>query len=225
VGYSVGTDLWSVGGGLEVAQALGAFVPHAAVEAYDSPQGGYAVGRLGFEIPVPGGSFFAEASYWSTPEGEEPVFVAGVQVRTGKRTHFHASGGRYGPDPLLDTVVAGGVGAGVSLELWRPRPTSEFSWEVIGSSDLQLKLNVRLADAAEVKVAGDFTEWEPLPLTRSDDGWTAALPIAPGIYHFGFFVDGQWYVPTDAPGLTEDDWGMTQATLVVEAARSADVTP
>ena len=225
VGYAVGTDLWSVGGGLEVMQAFGAFVPHLAVEAYDSPQGGYAVGRLGFEISLAGGAFFGEASWWDTPEGEEPVFVAGVQVRTGKRTRLYASGGRYGPDPLLDTVVAGGVGAGTSLELWRLRPASEFSWTVSGAGDLRLALSVRLSDAGAVEVTGDFTEWERVPLVRSGDTWTTVLPIAEGVYHFGFFVDGEWYVPAEAPGLTEDDWGMTQATLVIQDPRSGDVTP
>ena len=42
---------------------------------------------------------------------------------------------------------------------------------------------------------------------------TDSLP--PGVYHFGFRVDGEWYVPEDAPGRVSDGYGQVNATLVV----------
>lgn len=224
VGFAVATDLWAWGGALDISGQFGPFWPHVAVEGYESPQGPYAVGRLGFELQPPGGAFFAEASYWDSPDGDDVVFVAGIRVRTGSRSGFEASGGRYGPDPLLDTVAAGGVGAGISLEVARLGSEPEFSWTV-RSSDGLLEMRLRLPDAGAVECAGDFTGWERTALSRSGDTWTLVAPIGPGVHHFGFFVDGEWFVPADAPGLSEDDWGRIQATIVVDDPAGTDVTP
>jgi len=51
------------------------------------------------------------------------------------------------------------------------------------------------------------------------------LTVTPGVHHFGFFVDDGWYVPLEAPGLVEDEWGEAQATIIVnEPAPVPDVT-
>lgn len=226
IGFPVSSDLWSVGGGLEVAHRFGALVPRISAEAYDSPQGGYSVGRLGLEILPPGGVFYVEAAMWDTPDGDDLVFIAGLQIETGTRTSFQASGGRYGPDPLLDTAIAGGVGAGVAVKLASLGAKPGFEWEVRASQEPELVLTLRMPGAGTVECAGDFTDWVRVPLSRDADAWTVHLPIAPGAYHFGFFVDGEWYVPPEASGLTVDDWGTTQATIVVdEAGNAPGVTP
>ena len=45
--------------------------------------------------------------------------------------------------------------------------------------------------------------------------WVLEIPLAPGTYHFGFLVDGEWFVPETAPGQVSDDWGQMNATIVV----------
>ena len=50
-------------------------------------------------------------------------------------------------------------------------------------------------EAREVKLAGDFTEWEtnPIPMEKNEDGtWQATVDLAPGQYHYLFLVDGNW---------------------------------
>ena len=64
---------------------------------------------------------------------------------------------------------------------------------------------------------GDFSDWEPLEMQRQGNAWLARVPIEPGIYHFGFLVDGEWYVPENATGKVTDDFGRLNATLVVTA--------
>jgi 1,4-alpha-glucan branching enzyme len=49
--------------------------------------------------------------------------------------------------------------------------------------------------ARRVLLAGDFTRWlaHPIPLRMQSDGtWTATTTLAPGTYHYRFFVDGDW---------------------------------
>lgn len=226
VGFPVASDLWAWGGGAEVGQRLGALIPRLAVEGYDSPQGPYAVARLGLEIRPEGGVLYLEGALWDTPDGRELVFYAGLQVPAGGRSSVVASGGRYGPDPLLDAPAAGSLGAGVMLELARFEPTSELTWQVLEDGGPTLVLALKAPGAASVECAGEFTDWERIPMRREGDVWRVALPIAPGAYHFGFFVDGAWYVPLEAPGLTEDEWGELQGTIVVQdPAAAPDVTP
>jgi hypothetical protein len=215
VGVPVSSNLWAWGGGAEIGQQLGALAPRLAVEGYDSPQGTYVVGRLGLEVRPRGGVFYLEGSVWDTPDGEELVLVAGLRVDTGGKSSFLASGGRYGPDPLLDSPAAGSLGAGVSLGLARLGSQPDLTWEVLEDGRLTLVLSLRAPAAGTVECAGEFTSWEKVPMLSDGNAWRVTLPIAPGVYHFGFFVDGEWYVPPGAPGLTEDDWGETQATIIV----------
>ncbi|RLE31277.1 hypothetical protein DRJ54_00810 [Candidatus Acetothermia bacterium] len=48
--------------------------------------------------------------------------------------------------------------------------------------------------AQSVAVVGDFSAWEPIPLSDPDgDGiWTAVLDLPPGRYEYAFVVDGNW---------------------------------
>jgi hypothetical protein len=48
--------------------------------------------------------------------------------------------------------------------------------------------------ARSVAVVGDFSAWQPLPLSDPDgDGiWMASIPLPPGRYEYAFLVDGKW---------------------------------
>ena len=43
----------------------------------------------------------------------------------------------------------------------------------------------------------------------------AVVPVTPGVHHYGFRVDGEWYVPEGHSGNVPDEWGRMNATLVV----------
>ena len=214
VGFPVRSDLWAWGGGAQVRQRIGAFSPRLAVEAYESPQGPYIVGRLGLAAQSGGSSYYVEGALWDTPDGTEPAVVAGISIRTGQRAAIQASSGRFGPDPLLDSPAAGGGGASISLDLAHSVPAPDLAWNVADGRHLTLDLTVE--GARTVECAGDFTEWKRVPMQKIGESWRLVWPIEPGAYHFGFFVDGTWYVPSDAPGRSEDDWGEVHATIVVE---------
>lgn len=225
VGFPVTSDLWAWGGGAEFRQQVGPVAPRIGVEAYDSPQGAYLVGRLGLEATFEGGVFSVEGAVWDSPDGDEFVLTAGLAVFTGPKSSVSASGGRYGPDPLLDSPPGGSAGASVSMEIGRFGPKPEMEFEIGGTEQLTLTLRLRAPDAYRVTCAGDFTDWLEIPMIRTGDVWLIQFPVTPGPYHFGFFVDGAWYVPPEAPGIAEDEWGGTHATLFVPELRgSSDVT-
>lgn len=49
--------------------------------------------------------------------------------------------------------------------------------------------------ARSVLLAGDFTRWltKPIPLHKEANGvWKTTASLAPGTYHYRFFVDGEW---------------------------------
>jgi 1,4-alpha-glucan branching enzyme len=48
--------------------------------------------------------------------------------------------------------------------------------------------------AKSVAIVGDFSAWQPLPLSDPDgDGiWSAIIPLPPGRYEYAFLVDGKW---------------------------------
>ena len=71
--------------------------------------------------------------------------------------------------------------------------------------------------ALAVEVSGDFTNWEPLQLERSADGWwSKALSIPPGKYQMNVRLDGgKWLVPTGLLSIV-DEFGGTVGLLVIE---------
>jgi 1,4-alpha-glucan branching enzyme len=49
--------------------------------------------------------------------------------------------------------------------------------------------------ATSVALVGDFTNWQEKPVAMKPAGadvWKAVVPLAPGIHHYRFLVDGEW---------------------------------
>jgi 1,4-alpha-glucan branching enzyme len=107
---------------------------------------------------------------------------------------------------------------GGALVSWSPRlgpaPPPPL-YEVAGST---VVFRLKRPEAREVSVVGDFSDWKPLPMVRNGDFWKLRVPVEPGLHHFAFRVDGAWYVPEDAPGQVDDEFGRRDATLVVPGA-------
>jgi hypothetical protein len=76
---------------------------------------------------------------------------------------------------------------------------------------------LQLGDAQTAEVRGDFTSWQPVPLTRDRDGrWLLPRGIAPGVYTLSVRLNGgAWYAPPGLPS-TADGFGGVVGILVVE---------
>jgi len=78
---------------------------------------------------------------------------------------------------------------------------------------------VQVPEAQSVELLGDFSSWDPVAMESGPEGqWVVEIEVAPGLYHFGFRVDGTWWVPDGSPGRTQDEWGRSTGTLVVPGA-------
>ena len=74
------------------------------------------------------------------------------------------------------------------------------------------------ATADSVAVAGDFSQWEPIPLSpRTVDGetiWTGLVPVSRGEHEYQFVIDGErWVTDPLAPVQQEDGFGAKNAVL------------
>ena len=63
---------------------------------------------------------------------------------------------------------------------------------------------------------GDFTLWEAVPMRRDGNRWVVDLEVEAGTHHYGYLVDGEWYMPEDQESVVPDEWGRMSAILVIE---------
>lgn len=214
------SDLWHYGGGGALTYSAGATAVTLEGGGFEASVGSYARGTLRLSVGTEAVDVTAELSAWDTPAGSETTGSVSLRVSPGDGWSLQARGGRRDPDPLL------GAPAGVDGSLIVSRSLAEFGgaepvrlYEVVGDGAERrtVRFTLRRPEAARVAVMGDFSGWDPVSMGRRDGRWTAELEIEPGTYHFGFLVDGEWQVPEAAPGRVTDEWGRTNATLVVPA--------
>ena len=209
------SDLWSWGGRLEAHHLRGSAQVRLRLEAYTAPQGDYYGGGAGIGFPALGSWWDADLGAWETPDGAEMQFGIRLLLPAGRNLAVLANGGRYAPDPLLDTPAAGSAGAIASWTVARFGSPEPALYRVEAGSPPVVRFRLDAADASVVELTGDLTDWQPVAMQRSGDGWELRLAVEPGLYRFGFLVDGEWYLPEDADRRTTDEWGNEQATLLV----------
>lgn len=212
------------GGALTLGLPLNAAWLEMTGEGY-SARNGAAPGSyrgLGATLGFAGGkiSVAVGGSAWGTPTGAEVGFHGSFQLQVAERLAAQLLLGRSVTDRLYGSP--GSFTASVGLR-WRLAtsevPRSPAVVEVTEAAERGRIVRFRLpaAVATQAAISGDFTGWEPRSMRRLGDAWLIELVLAPGLHHFGFLLDGKrWYVPDDAPGLTDDGWGRRNASLVVE---------
>jgi hypothetical protein len=73
-------------------------------------------------------------------------------------------------------------------------------------------------DAESVSVAGDFSDWEPISLTRvsinGDQAWTGLIPLTRGEHRYMFIKDGEeWVTDPFAKTFRDDGFGNRNAVI------------
>jgi hypothetical protein len=74
------------------------------------------------------------------------------------------------------------------------------------------------AAATEVRLAGDFSSWQPThTMSRSEAGvWSVVVPLSPGIHEYAFVVDGtRWQVDPGAPAVADGFGGHNSRVAVL----------
>lgn len=82
----------------------------------------------------------------------------------------------------------------------------------------QVALKIRVGDAREVVLTGDFTEWakDRIRLTKAADGdWIGTVELAPGEYQYRLLVDGEWRDDPSAQARVPNQFGSANCVLKV----------
>lgn len=233
---TVSTDLWYVGAepGVTIRTPAGRLTGTAAY--LDARTGIYRRAGLRYASGTASTSWSAGLELWDTPADIEVTLSFSLSLGLGGPWSAHAAAARSDPDPLLGSPASWQGSGMLAYELadLGPPPAVPLYRVSDGDTDTDagavedrgagadgartVRFHLRAPAADEVVLLGDFTGWEPVSLERTDGAWTATVRVRPGVYHFGFRVDGEWHVPEDASGRVTDDWGRTNATLVVPAS-------
>jgi hypothetical protein len=96
-------------------------------------------------------------------------------------------------------------------------PGPELGPAAAGGPKVFVHFRIDAPDAGEVRLAGDFSGWEPAyPLHESAPGvWTVVVPLEPGVHNYAFAIDGErWVADPHAPQVA-DGFGGTNSRLAV----------
>lgn len=111
---------------------------------------------------------------------------------------------------------------------WEPGVLKQMSVDYVPHTDsLQdaelpeiefVEFKLSAPKAKSVKIAGDFNGWrgDGYPLINERGAWRLVIPLPPGTYHYGFFVDGEWTTdPNSKMKVTRNDREVSQREVVL----------
>jgi hypothetical protein len=163
---------------------------------------GYLGGRGPSAVRGAGGWAGLTASWWVTP-----------------RAAVTLAGGSYAPDLLQGLSGGSYLTVGFRLASFRPtipvlRPVGRPVYEREGEGRIRLRFHI--PDATTVAVAGDWTDWQRVPMQPVGDGtWELVMTVSSGVHRFNLVVDGErWIVPEGVP-VVGDGFGGQTGLLVV----------
>ncbi len=181
-------------------------------------------GSLGFRASGEGG-------------GEGVYGELHVQVPLAERLTALVAGGRYPSDPVRGVITANYVSAGLRIHALtssstrstillgnsfgtsarsEPPRTGQARLTIGSSSGDYHTIRVEAPGAEYVELSGDFTDWQPLPLMRTERGhWELAIRIEPGVHRVNVRLNtAAWIVPQGVRA-EEDEFGGRVGILVV----------
>ncbi|RLE28589.1 hypothetical protein DRJ54_06255 [Candidatus Acetothermia bacterium] len=128
-------------------------------------------------------------------EGLEDRVIKTIAERTAHPTFWQRVRERWGQAFAAPRwAFAGGAALALVLGITIGRLLTPGPMPISAFAQAGTLFAVVDPQAQSVAVVGDFSAWEPVPLTDPDgDGiWTAVLDLPPGRYEYAFIVDGNW---------------------------------
>ena len=158
---------------------------------------------------------WASAGKWLGNGLTNKSWGLGTSIAINDRSTIWFSAQQDAPDPLYWNAQRRSWSIGVTRQLTRsPAPLVLAS--ASPSEGVLIRVRASDAPAGDVFIAGSFNNWQPQPMQREGADWIIRLPLAPGVYHYGFrSSSGEWFVPASTPGRRDDGMGGHEAVLVV----------
>jgi hypothetical protein len=127
-----------------------------------------------------------------------------------------AAGWLWRPQRIsLAVRPAFGLAAAALVALLLGPPSTGAAPEAAPSVFVQFRLDV--ADARDVRLAGDFTDWRPAHELRqvAPGVWSVVVPVRPGVHEYAFVVDGHRWTADPLAELVADGFGGVNSRLAV----------
>jgi hypothetical protein len=158
---------------------------------------------------------WGHAGKWLAAGLDEHVWAVGSAVTLGVRTTLWGTVRQEARDPLYWNPSRRTWSIGLTQRLGRI-PAGPVPVARSGAGIVVVRLPVGDAPSGTVSIAGDFNNWQAVPMQREAADWVARLPLAPGVYNYTFrSAGGEWFVPVSTPGRRDDGFGGYLAVLVV----------
>jgi hypothetical protein len=153
------------------------------------------------------GNVYLSGSFnsWNTSDiPMEPCdsgWTARVKLIPGKYAYKFIIDGNWTQDPfnlLKENDFAGGFNS------------------VIYCPNHLFKINGR-KDASEIRVTGDFMNWDTtgLKMTRSNTGWILPIYLREGKYQYKFISGHEWFTDPENPDITDDGSGNMNSYITI----------
>ncbi|MDB4890977.1 MAG: hypothetical protein JWL61_2832, partial [Gemmatimonadetes bacterium] len=148
----------------------------------------------------------------------EPSLSATAAVWTGETVAVVFSVARQLPDWVRGADAADAFSVGMRFRQATPAADRAARLipvvQVADSSGVRV-LRVRASGASRVEVMGDFTNWEPQPLSRNGAVFERAVTMSSGSHRMLLRIDGgEWRTAANTPAV-DDDLGGKAGLLVV----------
>jgi hypothetical protein len=162
--------------------------------------------RAGSRATVVNQSAFAWSAAWAFSPRFSLALGAGRQL---------ADPVRGVPDAQVTSVVLRAIVYPVRLPAFAGSAVKAYASVSPGTEGTLLVVRVTAAESQRVEVAGSFSGWEPVPLTRTPEGWEARVALRSGRYRVAVRVDGgPWRAPLNL-GKIRDEFGGEAGLVVV----------
>lgn len=182
-------------------------------------------GKLGENYTRPGASvtaaltkvlFRASVGDWiNNPNEAGPEWGLSVGIPITSRVWAVSAARRETFDPTFLVSPRTSWGVGLSFQVGGPASPSADRGNARERTSVILRVPLRDAGTAPF-VAGDFTNWKPVRMTRYEHEWRFTANLVSGVYHFAFRNDrGEWFVPEGFPNRMDDGMGGKVAVVVI----------
>jgi hypothetical protein len=195
------------------------FAAYGEARLVRADDGAYPFAGGGVEAELGVAAAWAYAGRWLDEDAEGTAeWGGGLRVPIALATSVYAAIRQDTRDPLFREPPRLSWTVGVSRRLGpgavTAAPAPALAPRIAGD---RVTFRVALSEASEApSLAGDFTNWQPVPMTRGEGGWVLTLRVPSGVHRYAFrAADGNWFVPPGTPGRRDDGMGGVTAVVAV----------